>query len=160
MIRPLRQRHRITMFALSVILPAGFALGVATRREIPATPASGTALSGSSKTTEIWSRDDLWEKTPIRTRLSGNPAIPRSFIIELNARFPVVRPDLLVYWIPQKSKIQDSLPEDAFLLGSFDQAAPSPLALPAQAADQPGVLALYTLAEHEIVAVSKPFSLR
>jgi len=36
MIRPQRQLHRVMIFALSVIVPAAFAVGIATRKAVPA----------------------------------------------------------------------------------------------------------------------------
>jgi hypothetical protein len=54
-------------------------------------------------------------------------------------------------------KIEDVLPDDAILLGSFDPSIPMPLPLPQQAANSAGRLLLYSLGDHEIVAVSKAF---
>ena len=158
MIRPLRQRHRVMMFALTVIIPAGFAVGIATRREVPTSrvAASGHFAEARSQS-ELWSRDDLWEKKAIHTRLlSVGPG--QQLAVELASADRIVRPDVLLYWFPGERKIQDSLPDDAFLLGSFDASNPIPLTLPAEAGKQTGVLALYSLADHEIIALSKPFS--
>lgn len=160
MIRPLRKRHRVMIFALSALVPAAFALGIVTRREIPTLSADAAGLSHRSASRELWSRDDLWEKATIQTRLMNYSGKPGAFAIELKSKDKIVRPDILVYWVPQGSKVQDSLPGDAFLLGSFDQSVPAPLALPPHAATESGVLILYSLAEHELVAVSKPFSTR
>jgi hypothetical protein len=155
MIRPLRQRHRVMIFALSVALPAGFALGIATRKEVPTSRSTGFKEVRNS--TELWSRDDLWEKKAIRTRLLRSGSGAGQLSVELRLIDRIVRPDVLVYWVPGESKIQKSLPDDAFLLGSFEQSIPVPLALPDIATTQTGALVLYSLADQELVAVSKSF---
>ncbi len=155
MIRPLRQRHRIMVFALTVSLPAAFAIGIATRKEVPATSVSFLApLRETRNQTTLWTRNDLWEKTAIRTRLLTVGGGSTQLEIELVPINQITRPDLLVYWIPGERKFED----DAFLLGSFEQSTPAPLPLPETASNQTGRLALYSLADHELEAVSKSFA--
>jgi hypothetical protein len=159
MIRPLRRRHRVMVFALAITLPAGFAVGIASRTEVPASkPGAPGIHSEIHKQSEIWSRNDLWEKKAIQTRLlSINPG-SRELAVALVALDEIVRPDLLVYWVPGEFKLLNSLPDDSFLLGSFEQSTPTPLTLPEPATKQIGVLVLYSLADQELVAVSKPFA--
>ena len=158
MVRSLRQRHRVMMIALAVTLPAAFAAGIATRREVPTyrAGAPGPAV-GARNRSELWTRNDLFEKRTIRTRLERIGAGAGQLAVELVSTDQIVRPDVLVYWVPGERKLQDSLPDDAFLLGNFEQSIPGPLSLPEAAAKQTGVLVLYSLADHEIEAVSKPF---
>jgi hypothetical protein len=153
MIRPLRQRHRIMISTLSVIIPTTFALGIATRKVIPLSPSSANAPAKIGNYTEIWNRNDLWDKSVLRTRLLKSTS--NLLLVELTSVKQIVRPDLLVYWVPGETRVQDSLPDNAFLLGSFDQAAPVSFALPNQATTKSGSLILYTLADHEIIDVSK-----
>jgi hypothetical protein len=158
-ILPLRQRHRATIFALSVVIPAAFAVGIATRKAVPALSVPAPFLSADAPPhKEIWSRDDLWEKNAIRTRLLNNGAGPDQIAVELIAKDQIVRPDVIVYWSRGKRKIEDAPPDDAILLGSFDQSIPMPLKLPSEAANNPGMLLLYSLGDHEMLAVSKVFS--
>jgi len=147
------------VIALAVTLPAAFAVGIATRREVPTYRAGVPGLDAEARNrSELWTRDDLWEKKAIKTRLERIGSGAGQLAVELVSTDPIVRPDVLVYWVPGERKIQDSLPDDAFLLGSFEQSIPSPLTLPEAAIKQTGVLVLYSLADHEIEAVSKAFA--
>ena len=156
MIRPLRQRHRIMVIALSVVVPTAFAIGIATRREAPVSRSPGQAETRNER--ELWRRDDLWNKPAIQTRLLKSGADDGQLAVELVSIDRIVRPDVLVYWLSGARRIQDTLPDDAFLLGRFEQATPLPLILPGEAAKQTGELVLYSLADHEILVVSKSFS--
>ena len=159
MIRPLRRRHRVIVIALSVVVPAAFALGIATRKAVPAQGAAAPGLSREvPRHQELWSRYDLWEKRAIRTRLLSDTTGSGQLAVELISNDQIVRPDVLAYWAPGERKAEDTPPDDAILLGSFDQSTPIALTLPQQAASIPGVLLLYSLGNHEIVAVSKVFS--
>lgn len=159
MIRPLRQRHRIMVLALSVSLPAAFAIGIATRKEVPATSVGFlTPLRETRNQTTLWTRNDLWEKTAIQTRLLTVGGGSTQLEIELVPINQITRPDLLVYWVPGERKFEESMPDDAFLLGSFEQSIPTPLPLPEAASKQTGRLTLYSLADHEIEAVSRAFT--
>jgi hypothetical protein len=159
MVRPLRQRHRIVVLTLSVFLPTVFVLGIASRRSVPLLPSLPSSLSVQPARTyeSVWVQDDLWEKTPLRTRLLRN-STPSNLALELSAKQPVVRPDVLVYWAPGNPKLDNSLPSDAVLLGAWMQEPANPLALPQLAKAGQGRLILYSLADHEIVNVSKTFA--
>jgi hypothetical protein len=159
MIRPLRRRHRVTVFALTITLPAAFAVGIASRSEVPTSKLGAPALHAEiHNQVEIWSRNDLWEKKAILTRLLRVNPGPKELAVTLSTMDRIVRPDLLVYWVPGEPKTLNSLPDDAFLLGSFEQSTPAPLTLPEPATKQVGVLVLYSLADQELVAVSKAFT--
>ena len=158
MIRPLRQRHRVMIFALSVVVPATFAVGIATRKAVPALSVTAPGFSAVAHGhKELWSRDGLWEKKAIRTRILNLGAGNGQLGVELIAQDQIARADVLVYWLPGQRKIEDALPDDAILLGSFDPSIPMPLPLPQPAANNAGRLLLYSLGDHEIVAVSKAF---
>ena len=160
MIRPLRQRHRLMAFALGALLPVTFVFGMAARHEVPIDPTRNGPLPAASHWTELWHRDDLWEGRKLNTRLLTNSTSAQSVAIELRGQERIVRPDLLVYWTPQTGKFSGSLPDDVFLLGSFAQSFPAPLRLPPQSIVQRGVLIIYSLAEQEIIAVSRPLELK
>jgi len=157
MIRPLRQRHRIVVLSLAVILPAAFAVGIATRKEVPASRPEHGLSEQAPHQTELWARSDLWQKTAIHTRLL-RVGPERTLGVELVSTKRIVRPDVQVYWVPGEGDIQHALPDDAFLLGSFDQSSTVPLSMPEAAKEQTGALVLYSLADQEIIATSKPFS--
>ncbi len=159
MIRSLRQRHRVIVIALSVVVPTAFAAAIAIRREVPTltAPAPGvTRRTGNPA--ELWTRDDLWPQGPIRTRLVRDSAGAGPPALQLIPPHEIVRPDLLLYWVPGEHDVRVSLPDNAFLLGPLDQSGQTSLPLPIGAANRMGVLVLYSLADHEIVAVSKLFS--
>jgi hypothetical protein len=161
MVRHLRQRHRAIVLALTIALPTAFAVGIASRQEVPISRSAVPGfLAETHNQTQVWSRADLWEGKAINTRLLKIEPGSGLLAVELKPKERIVRPDVLVYWVPGELKIHDSLPSDAFLLGSFEQAQPTPLALPERTLTQGGALALYSLADQEVIAVSKPFSAR
>lgn len=158
MIRPLRKRHRVMIFALSVFVPATFTLGIAARKAVPTPSVAAPSLSAEvPDQEELWSCDDLWEKKAIRTRILNHGAGIGQLAVELTSKDQIVRADVLVYWLPGQRKIEDALVDDAVLLGSFDASTPMPLSLPQTAGNSAGTLLLYSLGDHEIVAVSKAF---
>jgi hypothetical protein len=159
MIRSLRQRHCVMVIALSVAVPTAFAVGIATRRPLPAAASAPVGIASDSfDLSELWSRDDMWTQTPIQTRLLRDRSSSGRFAVVLRPRNSIVRPDLIVHWVPGDRPTRESLPDDSYLLGILDQSNPAPLILPAAAANQSGHLVLYSLADQEIVSVSKPFS--
>lgn len=160
MIHSLRQRH-LRMFAvLAVILPAAFAVGVAARKPIPKVESLPAALM--PKTTAfpatIWSRNDLFAKTPVGTVLLREHANAGRYAIQLSAPVTFAKPDLLVYWSHNSSEPNSKLPDNAVLLGAFSGFAP--LQLPNELSSTPATLILYSLADREVMDVSKPVSLQ
>jgi len=161
MIRPLRQRHRVMVLSLAMTLPAAFVLGIAMRNEVPTAPAGALGQLAESRSQNVlWTRNDLWEQKPIQTSLLSIGPGSGQLAVELNPAGRIVRPDLLVYWVPAETKIRNSLPDNALLLGSFEQSVPTPLTLHELKGKQTGVLVLYSLADQEIIATSKPFNAR
>ena len=159
MIRPLRNRHRMMVLALSVVVPAAFAVGIAARKAVPALSVLVPSFSAEiPHHDELWSRDNLWGNRAIRTRLLKDSAGTGQLAVALISKDQIVRPDVIVYWLRGEKKIKDSMPDDAVLLGSFDPFTSIPLKLPLEAVNSPGMLLLYSLGDHEIVAVSKAFS--
>ncbi len=160
MIRPLRQRHRRMLIVLGVFLPVAFAIGIAARKPVPDMTSLPKELVTSRQkfaATE-WERADLFTKAPIQVRLLRESAGAGHFAVEFSAAKDFVKPDLIVYWVTGSQNITEKLPENARLLGTFNSSVA--LSLSPDAAPGSGVLVLYSLADQEIVEVSKPFALQ
>src|SRR3974390_175938 len=110
------------VFALSIVVPVAFAAGIATRKTVPALAGDASISSGGVRNySEVWSRDDLWETKVIRTRLLSDTTGIGRLAVALTSEDRIVRPDVIVYWVPGGEKVEQSLPDNAFWLGSFDQ---------------------------------------
>ena len=155
MIRPLRQRHRHVFIALGIILPLAFAVGIAARKPMPGMDALPDALAATPQKFPLvsWERADLFTKSPMPVRLLRENTGAVRFAVAFCAPKNFVRPDLLVYWVAGNPSINETLPEQAQLLGAFDSVA---LPLPDESAGTSGVLVLYSLADGNIVDVSRP----
>jgi hypothetical protein len=155
MIRPLRQRHRRVVIALGLFLPVAFAVGLAARKPLPEVDSLPREIAPAiaSFASEAWRRTDLFPKTPVQVRLLREQPGTEKCSLALSAARDFVMPDLLVYWVAGNSRITDSLPDGAILLDAF--AAPQ-LPLPSAAMQSEGVLVLFSLADNEIVDVSRP----
>jgi hypothetical protein len=151
MIRPLRQRHRYGFIVLGALLPATVAIGLSWRSAITPSgnlPASITPMAVMMQ--EIWTRTDLFAGHKIATRLLRSVE-GEGLAIELVGDLSV--PDLLIYW--SLTVTTADLPADAVLLGGF----PQKTAVPPNIAGRKGQLILYSLANHEVVAASRPLEL-
>lgn len=155
MIRPLRQRHRRMVIAVGIFLPIAFAAGIAARKTVPATASLPAGLATSSQKFAVtkWERSDMFVKIPIQVRLMVENADGVLLAVEFSAAKDFVKPDLIVYWVAGNPAITDTLPDNAILLGSFSS---MPLALSDEVAKSNGQLVLFSLADNEIVDVSKP----
>jgi hypothetical protein len=152
MILRLRQRHRRMVITLGVLMPLVFAAGMALRKPVPEVDSLPYGLAAAQRfTSQLWQRGDLFAKAPVKVRLLSEST--NSFALGFTAAKDFVKPDLLVYWVAGNTGGMDALPDNAVLLGGFDSVA---LPLPADAATTDGVLVLYSLADNEIVDVSKP----
>jgi len=154
MIRPLRQRHRVMVCTLGVVLPVAFAVGVVARKPVPIAPTISAALTGQATDFDqaVWTKVDLWNDQHIITSLRQNPA--GSVAVELMFQ-NLAKPDVLVYWAVGKASAIEGLPDNARLLGALSNR--SPLPIPADVCGEAGRLFLYSLADHEVVAASKSF---
>jgi len=158
MVLPLRQRHRRTVIALGLVLPVVLTFGIAARKPAPivaSLPGELTAPQFGSATT-VWDRSDLFAKTTIQARLLRENNSSGRFALKLSAHQDFVKPDLLVYWVAQNSKTTETIPDNAVLLGVFSA---GPLFFSGKESNGDGRLLLYSLANQEIVAESKPFHL-
>ena len=158
MIRPLRQKHRRIVVALAIFLPVAFVMGIAARRPIPITEhlPSGLATTPQTFGSLEWQRGDMFPKSPIQVRLWREHLGAGQFAVSLSAAKNFVKPDLLVYWSAGSQNIADALPANAILLGAFS--APQ-LPLPEAVDNSEGCLILFSLADNEIVDVTKAIRL-
>ena len=159
MIRPLRQLHRRTFIVLGIFLPVAFAVGIAARKTVPENSPLPPALAGASQhfSRILWEQNNYFSNAAIQVRLRQAPEVAGKFAVEFSAPKKFTQPDLLVYWTAGNLANADSLPDHARLLGSFSAAA---LPLPIEAVTTSGRLILFSLANGEIVDVSKPISLQ
>jgi hypothetical protein len=155
MILPLRQRHRRTFLALGIFLPVAFAVGIAARKPLPEIKSLPSEISpvSNSFAAEVWSRADLFPKSPVQTRLLREEIGTEKFAVAFSAANDFVRPDLLVYWSAGNAAVTNALPDNAILLGAFNSPQ---LPLPVAAQKTDGALVLYSLADNEIVDASQP----
>ena len=158
MIRPLRQRHRRMVIVLGIFLPVALAVGIAARKPVPSVASLPAGLVASPHKFAVieWERADLFTKTAIRVRLLRERAGAGHFAVKFSAAKDFVKPDLIVYWVTGNSNIDHVLPDNALLLGGFNPYTPLPLVEHIGATS--GRLVLYSLADQEIVEISKPFN--
>ena len=158
MIRPLRQRHRHIFIALGILLPVMFVVGITARKPAPVVAAQPAAFASASQpfASIEWERDGLFPKSPVQVRLLREQKNSGKFALVLTAAKDFVQPDLIAYWVAGTPSITDTLPDKAILLGTFSATT---LPLSDEAANVTGTLILYSLANGEIVDVSKPISL-
>jgi hypothetical protein len=158
MILPLRQRHRRIAISLGVVLPIVFIAGIAARKPVPtvASLPSETGTLALGPAARVWARSDLFAKTAVQVRLLRENVANGRAALEFSATRDLVKPDLIVYWVPDSPKVIETIPDNALLLGAFNSAS---LLLPAKVFTENGVLVLYSLANNEIVDVSKQFRL-
>lgn len=159
MIHPLRQRHRRIVLVLGIFLPIAFVAGVAARKPPPTVAELPAALTATSQQFDAveWKRADLFAKTPIQVYLLREQKSSGRFGIEFSAAKDFVKPDLIVYWVAGNPNITDALPDSAILAGSFSSTT---LPLPDGAAKSSGEFVLFSLADNQVVDVSKPVSLQ
>jgi hypothetical protein len=156
MIRPLRQRHYHIFAAIGLILPVVFAFGIAARKPFPTMDALPGELGVPVQKfpIRVWQRANVFANSPIQVSLLRDNLDNRLLAMALAAdKNHFIKPDLMVYWVDGQPTVNATLPDQAKLLGGFNSGA---MPLPAEAAVTNGVLVLYSLADNEIVDVSKP----
>lgn len=146
------------MFAvLGVLLPVAFAVGIAARKAAMPAETLPPELSSQTQTFTAtdYQRADLFAKSGIKVRLWQDLGT-RHYAVGFLAPKDFVKPDLIVYWLAGQPDVSDKVLADATLLGSF---VATVLPLPYEATEKEGVLILFSLADQEIVDVSKPVRL-
>jgi len=150
----LRSRHRLTFAVLGVLLPTVFVAGIVLRRAVPETAALSPELSPQIQTFTATGREfgELFSNSPVHVSLWHD--IPGDqYAVGFTAAREFAKPDLLVYWNAGQPAEITQLPTQATLLGAF---VAGPLVLPNEAMTAEGSLILYSLANQEVVDVSKP----
>jgi len=155
MIRPLRRRHRLMVCTLGVSLPIALFSGIAGRRPVPLMGSLPSKLAAPRITpgNVVWTKTDLWPNQRIITLLRRDAT--GSTRVELQSN--LLKPDVLIYWSPANNSATTRLPENARLLGAL--ANGSPVVVASYIRARTGQLLLYSLADHEVIAVSKPLTL-
>jgi len=157
MILPLRQRHRHFFAVMGLALPLMLAVGVAARKSAPQTkllPAQ-LAVSFGGLTVTAWDvevAERLFEKSPVHVQMLRDEG-GEQLAISFRTSPDFVKPDLIVYWVSGKPDSTDILPANARLLGAFAAGA---LPLPEDIRSEEGMLILFSLADQEIVEISRP----
>jgi hypothetical protein len=156
MILALRQRHRQAFIALGAFVPVIFAVGITVRTTPPVNAALPTALEAMPQSYKKigQAHTDLFAKVSLQVGFLREIEDPAHLAINIADGRDFVKPDLLVYWAEGTPTVTGTVPDNAVLLGTFGSKV---FALPAQAAQSEGILLLYSLADGEIVDVSKPF---
>ncbi len=150
MIRTRRLMHRQMFLLLAFLIPALLFVGLAFRPDVP--PVSKPDIT-------------LLTKAGFAPTLPGNltriQAGEQGFEIGLEAKSPMtssliirsvnplLKPDLLVYWVPESIQ-NHSLPEHALLLGELMGTSFRHMTLPTAATTEPGSLVIYSLAHQEV----------
>jgi hypothetical protein len=156
MILALRNRHRRIFVVIGVLLPIALAGGIAARKPLPSMESLPVGLYAFPQlySATQWESKDLFTKTSIRARLLRGSGSGERFAVQFSAATDFLKPDLIVYWVAGNPKITNTLPGNARLLGAFSAEA---LPLHDDAVTTNGVLVIYSLANGEIVDVSKAF---
>jgi len=152
MIRPLRQRHRVSMVILALTVPALFVAGLLARRPMPATalpPALSVPELDPSQVliSQLKSTGDGLALSI--TTLKPEPGSDR---LRLSVRLiadPKL-PELLVYW-HAGSAPATAIEDESYLLGTLIGTAPASFQLPEQASTEPGSLIFFSLAQQVVV---------
>jgi hypothetical protein len=153
MILSLRQRHRRVFYAMGIFLPVAFVFGVASRQPVPlAKELPATFAVRNTTSSVVWERKDLFGKAPVSVQLLQAAGKADADSIRLITDKNFVKPDVLVYWSSGNPAIGDSLPTNAVLLGPLEA---SELRENEPLTKSPGMLILFSLADGEIVDVSK-----
>jgi hypothetical protein len=141
-----------------VVLPIVFIAGIAARKPVPSVVSlpseAGTLALGP--TLRVWARSDFFSKAAVRVQLLREDVSTGRAALEFSTTRDLLKPDLIVYWVTDHPKVIETLPDNALLLGAFNSAS---LLLPAKVLMESGVLVLYSLANNEIVDVSRPLRL-
>jgi len=141
------------MIALVIVLPATFVMGIALRKSMPARATPRLLADLRNSETEVWHRNDVFSRIPVSVRLLRGP-MSSFHAVEFSAGSAFAKPDLLVYWVAADTRVAEVLPDNARLLGAFNSSVP--LQLPEETNQAGGLLVMYSLADQEIVDVSKP----
>ena len=150
MIHTRRLIHRQMFLLLAFLVPALLFVGLAFRPDVPPfsrpdrtlLTKAGFAAKIPDNLTRIKAGEHTFE-IGIETDSSN-----RSSLL-IRSVDPLLKPDLLVYWVPETIQ-NNSLPENAMLLGELMGTSFRHMTLPSAASTQPGSLVIYSLAHQEV----------
>ena len=155
MIRPLRQRHRIAISAIAILLPIAFVAGIAARKTIPAMELPPAIIQPQPAFSHlVFKKDNLWPDLEVAVRVFADSLPPANLIVELQPRSYIKMPDILIYWSPRPANSLEKLPENAFLVGTLSGVEARRFPLPSPALNSDGSLILYSLARQEMIAAA------
>jgi len=156
MTRSLRRRHRFLIVGLVVVMPVLFGLCLAARRPFPVGNAAAILGTAPGDATGV-----VVGTIPVHWSI---PGITTTFYRDLAGHVTVrldshdmASPDVLVYWSVGTGTIHERLPADARLLGAFSHRQALPI--PEDATGETGRLLLYSLADHQVLALSRTCTL-
>ncbi len=154
MTRSLRQKHRFVSLGLVCFLPCVFVFSLGLRKP-PSYSADDLEIVAKSPDDYgpiEWTSAELWPSTKILTKLRRNTN--GAVAVELQWH-KFNKPDLLLYWVGEKSAVAGELPPNARFLGRAQSNAPLPI--PDELRGITGTLILYSLADSEVIAASRGF---
>jgi hypothetical protein len=159
MITALRNRHRIIVMALALIVPTVFVSGLMIRKSLP--PSDHLPLIQTDIATEqrsvLYEDENLWKGLPIATRIVALDRDRPALFLELQGTRNLAEPDVLVYW-SESQPLAERLPESAVLLGKFSGMEKERVSLPERALAIRGYLTIYSLARMKIVAIAELYA--
>lgn len=153
MIRPLRQRHRIIISVIAVLLPIVFMAGIAARKTIPdmEIPAA-IAQPQPDFPRLVFEKDGFWPALEVTVRVFADSIPPANLAVELQPQNYIKMPDILIYWSASQPASSEQLPETAYLVGTLSGLGKRRFLLPSSAIESDGTLILYSLARQEMIA--------
>lgn len=156
MIRPLRQRHRMIISLLALVLPVAFIFALAARKRVPRMQDVPASLRGNDATLPqtLFEREDLWPDLSITTRLLADQHQPAKLAVELHPQEALAAPDILVYWRPRDVEASAASLAQAYLLGTLGGRQKRSWYLPEAARTTEGELILYSLGHQTILATA------
>ena len=157
MIRPLRTRHRVMVTVLAVTLPILFVAGLLARKppaEMEALPKAIQPFSEAYPTL-LAEAPNLWGELAIITRLHADATPASHLAVELHPEVYLKAPDVLVYWHLGALPAEDTIPDEAYLLGALAGTRTRHFALPDTALHTDGHLILYSLGHQQTIATAR-----
>lgn len=156
MIRPLRQRHRLLLASLALLLPLAFALAMLARKSPSRAEVLPPVLRHAVASFEIvlWQSEKLFPNLNFSARVYGDALPPTQFQLELQPQAELHAPDVLVYWSPRISGASEALLHEAYLLGTLAGKQKRSWILPQAALHNEGTLLIYSLGHQQTLATA------
>ena len=156
MIAAFRNRHRIIITALALLVPIVFISGLAIRKSVSLSgrlPEIHADLA-SGQESILCEDKNLWKGLAIITRVVAIDRNRSNLFLELQGTHNLTEPDVLVYW-SESQPLQEHPAENAILLGKLSGMQVERLPLPERASAIRGYLTIYSLAHRKLVATTE-----